>query len=394
MLWNWINLCALALTAATTTATTAQMSDEAFQSRGLRPFSSAHFTIYSDADAAAVQSLLTDFERLFETFSEEATRQGWVVESADARHQVVYFRTQEAFEKFALEIDGSKTPPPGYYAVGRGRSVFFDTRNHRDVLRRAEQLAIAEERIEPMMERAKTLHERHSTAQAERLRGEARAIRLQVAAESGRLHSDAEEMLSTVVTHEGAHQLFFELGIQTPKAQYPAWLSEGLACAFESINTDRPFGPMRPSVRRRDSFERIILESTPDPLFRILVLDTPPTEASAKQHFYDESTAFVIFLLAERRTELSQYLAWFRGDGMGLKLEPSQQHEVFVAHFGDPDALERSWQRYELAQTRNATGSSWARSLAGAVIPDQLEVIRDAAAQPTQPTQPTQSPTP
>jgi hypothetical protein len=146
-------------------------------------------------------------------------------------------------------------------------------------------------------------------------------------------------------THEAAHQLAFNSGIQKRGVMYPLWASEGMAANFEAEDAGHFELGGENASRKRDLIEAYRegrLYSLPE----FVTLNRLPFGNQQLIHdIYAEAWGFFRFLITERHSDLQKYLAAL------AKLEPgrrdnSTMRAEFVLAFGSVSGLEKDWQKY------------------------------------------------
>ncbi len=147
------------------------------------------------------------------------------------------------------------------------------------------------------------------------------------------------------MTHEAAHQLAFNSGLQTRGVMYPLWVSEGLATNFEADSSGAMgFGRDNP-VRR----ERLLAARAADRLVWLpdfLTLTRPATgELDAANDLYAQSWGVFRFLFAHRRADLRRYLAALSAADPGWRDPSTLEHEIEAA-FGSREPLTAAWERF------------------------------------------------
>lgn len=75
------------------------------------------------------------------------------------------------------------------------------------------------------------------------------------------------------ISHEMAHQLAFDCGLQTRGVMYPVWIGEGLATNFESPDDTALF--LGPNPSRQDRLARLVREGSLLPLTHLAVVTHP-----------------------------------------------------------------------------------------------------------------------
>jgi hypothetical protein len=154
------------------------------------------------------------------------------------------------------------------------------------------------------------------------------------------------------LTHELAHQLAFNSGLQKRGVMYPFWVSEGLATNFEFEGVaDNHLESC--STARRDCLVKARLTDELLPLAQFVVQTSVPTIASQSRRYYAQAWAFFQYLLTERGESLRDYL---RQEAL---LPPGRRDahvllREFVNAFGSLDDMETSWDAFLDRQERLA----------------------------------------
>jgi hypothetical protein len=161
-----------------------------------------------------------------------------------------------------------------------------------------------------------------------------------------------EELIATferenrvVTQHEGAHQLAFNAGLQRRGAAYPFWVSEGLACTFESPGTQKGFGAFRVNSERLERYRDAQERGTVKGLRGLVTM--PPESRENVLDLYAESWALFFFLAKTRPKELSAYLKDLAARERMGEFDGDAEWALFARHF-DPqgDKLENEWQLF------------------------------------------------
>lgn len=162
------------------------------------------------------------------------------------------------------------------------------------------------------------------------------------------------------VTHEAAHQLAFNLGLQRRGVIYPLWVSEGLATNFESLWWDAPLGPLASNPYRQEQLCTAVATGRLLDLAELVTQVAPPVDdPAAIDAIYAQSWALFRFLVNDQPEQLQAYFAAL-ADEPAHKLRPSRLAHIFRKTFGEPADLEDRWQAFVRrtlrdAPSRNAT---------------------------------------
>lgn len=262
-------------------------------SRRFLEYETRRFIVLSDAEPRWSRSQAEHLERSHHQFMRFTNRLG--LRPLPLQHKLVcvLFERESDYRAFAAEQDGIHDPwIVGYYSPRHDRVVFFRT-----------------------------------------------------ADESGR---EVPENISIATTvHEAIHQLHFHTRVKSVNVQYPLWICEGIATAFETDEPGHAFGPDHEFIPRRTRFSTLLAADELLPLRELVVL-TVMNGASSEQvsAMYHQSYALVVWLNRFRRDGLRDYLNAMLIEPPGHVTE-KRQLEIFEQAFGDVDALERRWLDHE-----------------------------------------------
>jgi len=146
-----------------------------------------------------------------------------------------------------------------------------------------------------------------------------------------------------LLTHEMAHQLAYNRGLQTRGVMYPLWVSEGLATFFEGSALAGADPRSNPGRKRR--LAELGVKKTLLPLRELSILAGPGALEPSPADVYAQCWGLMTFLLQRHPDKLSAYLADLAQTRMGRRSSASLRYD-FVRHFGPIGALERRWQEY------------------------------------------------
>lgn len=146
-----------------------------------------------------------------------------------------------------------------------------------------------------------------------------------------------------ILTHEMAHQLAYNRGLQKRGVMYPLWVSEGLATFFEGSALAGAEPRSNPGRKRRLAelgASRALL-----PLHELSVLAGPGALRPSPADVYAQCWGLMTFLLQHHPDKLSAYLTELAQSPMGRRSSASLRQD-FVRHFGPIGVLERNWRDY------------------------------------------------
>jgi hypothetical protein len=311
-------------------------------------YQSRRYIVLSDAEPSLARSQLSLLERAHHQFHRFATSVG--LRPLPLRHKLVcvLFDSEAEYRAFGERNDDVRDDRiTGYYSPRHDWIVFFDTRAW-------PQIVEARARIEAMKTEIRELGERARQAAGAGRASEAGALRNSVQQSQRNLEEyarrvdqiTARESVATVV-HEATHQLLFHTGVQSRRVRYPLWICEGLATCFETDLPHQAFGPDREYAPRRQRFLELLKADQLLPLRELLAIDQARNQRTTDA-VYQQGYALVRWMYRTRRNELCQYLT-------SLAAEPArdltaQRHvELFEQTFGNAEAIERAWLRFERA---------------------------------------------
>jgi hypothetical protein len=165
------------------------------------------------------------------------------------------------------------------------------------------------------------------------------------------------------LTHELAHQLAFNSGLQKRGVMYPLWVSEGLATYFELDGSAGTGFQAWNSVRGRclvEAYKRGELI----PLGRFVVQTKVPPDAHLSRQCYAQAWAFFQFILMEYPAQLRCYLEHLAERPPGWRFTHVMTKE-FTAAFGSLSELEFSWRLFLVRQVQQISASRSAVSSNG-----------------------------
>ena len=157
----------------------------------------------------------------------------------------------------------------------------------------------------------------------------------------------------TRLTHELAHQLAFNSGIQKRGVMYPVWVSEGLATNFESSSL-ADAGVLPSNSARSSCLGTTYAAGELIPLRQLIVQTRVPADAHASRQHYAQAWAFFRFLLTERPAGLRLYLHRISQLPAGRRGEEVMLGE-FTEVFGAPETLDYAWNAFVVRQIQSAS---------------------------------------
>ncbi|MBU1908669.1 MAG: DUF1570 domain-containing protein, partial [Verrucomicrobia bacterium] len=195
----------------------------------LRYYRRPPFSLLTDESFFRVEQTVELLEILHEQFV-EVWRGVMAGERPDRSIQVLFFSRQEAFREYQRKYAPRLESTAGFYSPRLDRLVLFNQR--------------ASDRVADLRQQLETEEARHrSAATSPAAQARLREWRMQM---EGDIERFAETQTRTTIRHEGAHQLFYDLGIHSRHGIEGEWLIEGMATYCETS----PIGAADPARLR------------------------------------------------------------------------------------------------------------------------------------------------
>lgn len=322
----------------------------------------AHFVLLSDGSAAWTRSTSATLEGAYDAMDRFMRRMGLAVSPLTERLLCVLIRDHDRFAAFASARDGVQADwMAGYYATQTNRIVFCDSSTSPDFAVAANQASEMERSANEAAELASRARRERRPEVEEAYR--AVAARARDAVAGYRLEIDRRALSAGIAktTHEAAHIIAFNRGLQSRSRQYPFWLSEGLATCFEATSAaDARRGMMGPEhenpIRSRD-FADAAARGTLVPLDAFVEMNAaPPDDGDAATIMYAQAHALFRWLYRYEREKLAGLFTDIAAEPPGY-IAPRRQGELFRARFGDATRLERRWLRETVESAPQVAGA-------------------------------------
>lgn len=176
------------------------------------------------------------------------------------------------------------------------------------------------------------------------------ALHQPAAADPGTVRPLDVQLSLASATHEAAHQLAFNTGLQQRGVIYPLWASEGLATSFELSAPGGEFGMDAPNPARSSRLERAWREGALRPLSDFITTTRVPTDdPRATDDLYAQAWGLFRYLYLHHREGLADYLAAMREAPKGHRSLDDLEDD-FTAAFGPLATVERGWLEWVATQ--------------------------------------------
>lgn len=291
-------------------------------------FKAPPYTVISDESFHEVRRAVDELQRLYreivQTFSPlipEAARRDDV--------QVLFFSNRAKFEAYRVKFAPDAELVSGFYNPWLDRLVWFNQRDA-EAIERARAWLSEEERANREKYAGRPEAQAHIDAWKREMERRVEAV--------------AQEMTIRTLRHEGAHQLFFSLGVHSRRFVEGDWLYEGLAAYAET----RPLGarnaeriaPIKKAVGSPRWIPLTVLLDSKDR--RGLAAFGGPAQVELA---YSEAWALVSYLMERpRREAFFNYLSFLRDERNAAELERTKPMDLLARFLQiPPERLESDW---------------------------------------------------
>lgn len=302
----------------------------------------AHFVILSNCSRSWTTSRSALLERAYHEFFRVMDRMGYPAHPPQNKLLCVLISEHSEYERFARKADGVRAGwVAGYYAGLSNRVVLYDDLTGPAFGAAFEQLDAFLAEAQEDEAQARLADRAGKSERAESLRTRAADLRRHEKKERSRIESEARAASESKMIHEAIHLLAFNCGVQSRAHEYPFWLTEGLAMAFE---TDRPrsaFGPdCQHDDARANKFARMLAEGRAIPLKDLVGVSEATKESSERaETLYCQTAALFDRLYDEDRRALSALLERYLEQPAG-DLGAARHVGLFTQQIGEPAVVE------------------------------------------------------
>ncbi|MDP6479155.1 MAG: DUF1570 domain-containing protein [Phycisphaerales bacterium] len=332
----WITLTLIASTLAVDLPTHTSGQKSVDLARQLLPDATPHrtarYVVLSDGDRQLIRSVEHSLEEARRQYDRWCRVMRVPRPRPDERLLCILFHEHEHFVAFAQQTERlgeTAKHVSGYFSPRFDWIVCFDPWDSADLAAASRSLDEADIDIEDAEDHGA------DPDQIAEARQRVNAARQQV---------QQEELArrSAVTIHEAVHQLVHVGDAFPGRANWPAWIHEGIAVAFETDNHRKPFGPDRGYAPRVEGFCHALREQTHLPLGELLAKDTiDHANGSHVGVLYDQAGSLISWLHMHKRRELAVFL-----NELGI-LDPAgaipNLTEVFTRTIGPPAKIEQRW---------------------------------------------------
>jgi hypothetical protein len=280
-------------------------------------YKSAPYTIITEESFFAVEHMVKQQQDLYMQVTE------WFKpltggDGLQGDVQLLIFSDAKEFaayrDRYAQELQGSS----GFYSHGMYRMVVHHQRDSDWVKDGKQQIAAVEKEH---LDRLRTEQARQNLSQWKD-------------SAQGQLLAQADKATESVIRHEGAHHLFFTLGIQNRLQSRRGWITEGLATFCETPKIGQS------NASRLDDLKPALANGTLIPLRELTAM--PRCEGSLA---YAEAWALTHMLMQPPyRSGFFSYLDWLRRNPLTPVRDSVEELSRFLPL--RPDEIEAHWRAH------------------------------------------------
>ncbi len=290
-----------------------------------------HFVLFHEPGAGYVAGACETLEYAYEYFYRVFSQTGFDLSRSKDRLVWICFPRKSGFSKYALQAEGMDLSwLDGYYSTLTNRVA---------VVQSDQKVRRREEIVPPLGNGPEAVVAAH------------RSPREGVLA----MAAAGQQFDVTRLTHEVAHQLSFNSGIQKRGVLYPLWVSEGLATNFEFDGTGSA-GLVHCNTARCNGLLEAYAARELVPLRQFVVQTTVSPDLQVGRRSYAQAWGFFQFILAERPERLRIYLRRVAQNDANHRDAAAMLAE-FTEAFGSPDTLEESWNAFLARQAQQILAS-------------------------------------
>ncbi len=284
----------------------------------------AHYSIGHDTDDATLSGFVTRVEATYTAVGKFAEKMGVRTDVPEEKLQIIFYDKFAGYEKM-LGKEGIKASEdvPGMFFPERNRSFFF---NFSD----AETLRELKQALDEIRQAGKI---------AKRLGG-ARPDFTRIKAYENRIAEYEDKVNRSIVQHEVAHQVMFNLGVHNRVFEAnPRWLVEGLAMMFETPPSGEGAGIGAVNQGRLARW-RDLEKAKELPPIRDLIMNGNlllPTAEKGEQA-YAQAWGMVHYLHRTKRPQLAKYIELVNQRKEEREYKGEEEIKLFEKVFGKLDA--------------------------------------------------------
>lgn len=271
---------------------------------------SDNFRIYLENRSSLNEKTLELLETVYDRYVQLMLREGYILQNSNS-FTWLCFNTRQAYEAYSRKADG--------FVPDRLNSYYSAKTNYVAVLTNEYDFFAAD--------RAN-----------ERLTDPQQISGSDFPAGADNTSQNDKGFARAMITHELIHQLSFNTGLQQRGVEYPLWVSEGMATAFEYLFDQNE----KDNRYRLCTIIQVKEQNRLIPLDVFVSMSRLTCSSLTDSETYAQCWAFFAFLWEHRKPELRQYLSSASQRPVGPVSSTFLKGE-FVDCFGALEPLESDW---------------------------------------------------
>jgi hypothetical protein len=316
------------------------------------PFStrnSKHFLIvYDTTDAFAVQRAVA-MEKAYDAFQFYFNMNKLRPEFLQNRLVMILLKDRADYLAYAQQTEKNDMSwSGGFYSTRTNRSIFFDELSGPSSASYSKQTTELKTKIDTLNTQISAAAGKGQTGLVNTLTVEKGRAAEDLFQLTNRANSNAQVQNNSTTMHEAAHQIAYNMGIQTRGVDYPFWFSEGLACGFEVEDSAGRRGPALINYGRVPGIKDAIRDNKLLPLEQIITANPQPTAATDVLRLqYAQSWALFHYLYKFQREGMEKFIVSYKYHTPYRSISADERKVIFTAAFGaDLEALNTKWVAY------------------------------------------------
>ena len=314
-----------------------------------RTRNSKHFVlVYDTTDAFAAQRA-TSMEKVYDAFRFYFNMNTLRPDFLEERLVVVLFKDREDYLAYIKQTENADFSwSAGFYSQRSNRSAFYDEASGSTAASVSKQADELKARIDEFNRQIATARGQNQTGMVNNLTVQRNRVSEALAQFNNRLGNQVLLQNNSKTMHEAAHQVAFNMGIQTRTVDYPMWLSEGMACSFEFEDSAGHRGPALLNTGRISIIKGAIRDNKLPTIEKVISEDPEDTPDEATLSIaYAEAWALFHYLYKYHRQGMEDYLLAYKNHRILRRIGPEERRTMFTKAFGaDLDALNRKFVDY------------------------------------------------
>ncbi len=308
-----------------------------------------HFLLcYDSTDAFAAREGAA-MEKVYDAFQFYFNMDKLHPEFLQQRLNVVLFKNRDDYLVYGKKSEGADLSwTSGFYSQRTNRSSFFDDSTGPNVAGLDDQADALKDKIQALNEQIAIASGKNQLGLVNTLMVERNRAGEALAHLNNMIGNDVQMLNKVKTMHEAAHQIAFNMGIQSRAVDYPVWLSEGLACSFEMEDSLGHRGPALLNYGRIGTLKDAIADGVAATVADFVTnAPAPPANNKATAQLYAQGWGLFHFLYKFHREGMEKYLLAYKNHPPFRRIDADERKVIFTQAFGDDlDDLNKKFVNY------------------------------------------------